>query len=76
MNSTRRKASLAVLLFSLLLPALRAQVTNKRLLNAADEPQNWLTYSGSYSSWRYSLLKQITPANVKNIEQKWVFQAQ
>jgi alcohol dehydrogenase (cytochrome c) len=75
MKSTHRKASLAVLLFCLLLPALRAQVNNERLLHASDEPQNWLTYSGGYSSWRYSLLKQITPANVKSIEQKWIFQA-
>ena len=25
-----------------------------RLLRAADEPQNWLTYSGGYSSQRHS----------------------
>jgi alcohol dehydrogenase (cytochrome c) len=52
-----------------------AQVTDERLLHAAGEPQNWLTYSGSYSSQRYSRLDQITPANVKNLEMKWVFQA-
>jgi alcohol dehydrogenase (cytochrome c) len=75
MKYSYRNASLAVLVFCLLSLATRAQVTNDRLLHATDEPQNWLTYSGSYSSWRYSLLKQITPANVKNIEQKWVFQA-
>lgn len=56
--------------------ALRAQVTNDRLLHANDEPQNWLTYSGSYLSQRHSLLKQINPSNVKNLELKWVFQAQ
>ena len=48
----------------------------ERLLNAAQEPQNWLTYSGSYMSQRYSPLKQITPSNVKNLEQKWVLQNQ
>jgi alcohol dehydrogenase (cytochrome c) len=56
--------------------AARAQVSNDRLLHANDEPQNWLTYSGSYASQRYSQLKQIDPANVKNLELKWVFQAQ
>ncbi len=56
--------------------ALRAQVTNERLLHANDEPQNWLTYSGSYVSQRHSLLKQVDPSNVKNLELKWVFQAQ
>ena len=56
--------------------ALRAQVTSERILHATDEPQNWLTYSGSYASQRYSLLNQVDPSNVKNLELKWVFQAQ
>ena len=54
---------------------LHAQVTYERLLHAAGEPQNWLTYSGTYSSQRYSTLSQITPANAKDLEMKWVFQA-
>lgn len=52
--------------------ALHAQVTSQRLLQAAQEPQNWLTYSGGYASQRHSLLKQIDPANVKNLELKWI----
>jgi alcohol dehydrogenase (cytochrome c) len=55
--------------------ALGAQVSYDRLLHADREPQNWLTYSGSYASQRHSLLTQITPANVKNLELQWVFQA-
>jgi alcohol dehydrogenase (cytochrome c) len=55
---------------------LYAQVTFERLLRASQEPQNWLTYSGGYSSNRYSLLDQITPSNAKQLELKWVFQAQ
>jgi alcohol dehydrogenase (cytochrome c) len=51
------------------------QVTFDRILNAAKEPQNWLTYSGSPLSQRHSSLKQITPENAKNLEQQWVFQA-
>ena len=39
------------------------------------EPQNWLTYSGTLSNQRYSPLDQITPANVKNLELQWVWQA-
>ena len=54
---------------------LSAQVTFDRLLNAAKEPQNWLTYSGNMMSQRYSPLDQVTPQNVKNLELKWVFQA-
>ena len=56
--------------------SLQAQVTEERLLNADAEPQNWLTYSGSYASTRYSSLDQITPANVDDLELRWVFQAQ
>ena len=56
--------------------SLCAQVSSERLLRAPDEPQNWLTYSGNYSSHRYSPLAQVDPANVKNLELKWVFQAQ
>jgi alcohol dehydrogenase (cytochrome c) len=62
----------AVLLVS---AGLSAQVTMARLENAAREPGNWLTYSGDYASRRYSLLTQITPANVQNLEMAWIFQA-
>jgi alcohol dehydrogenase (cytochrome c) len=55
---------------------LDAQVTSDRILRAAEEPQNWLTYSGGYSSQRYSLLKQIDTSTVKNLELKWMFQNQ
>jgi alcohol dehydrogenase (cytochrome c) len=75
MNRTRR--TLFLLLLALAAPfSLRAQVTSDRLLHAPDEPQNWLTYSGSYMSQRYSQLKQVDTSNVKNLELKWVFQAQ
>lgn len=50
-------------------------VTFDRILNAAKEPQNWLSYSGSQNSQRYSSLAQITPANAKNLELQWIFQA-
>jgi alcohol dehydrogenase (cytochrome c) len=49
-----------------------AQVSSDRLRRAADEPQNWLTYSGGYASQRYSPLRQIDGGNVKNLELKWV----
>jgi alcohol dehydrogenase (cytochrome c) len=52
-----------------------AQVSFDRLLHASQTPQDWLSYSGSYLSQRYSALDQITPDNVKNLEQKWIFQA-
>ncbi len=54
----------------------QAGVTYDRILKAAAEPQNWLTYGGTYMSQRYSGLNQITPANVANLESKWVVQNQ
>ncbi len=66
----------AVFLVSLVMPILRAQVLNDRLLRAAAEPHNWMMYSGTYASQRYSTLSQINPSNVKNLEQKWIFQAE
>ena len=56
--------------------AASAQVTSQRIENAASEPQNWLTYSGTYSGQRYSTLTQIDHANVNNLEQKWILQDQ
>ncbi len=53
-----------------------AQVTFERLLGAAAEPHNGLTYSGTYASQRYTALDEIRPSNVANLELKWVFQAQ
>jgi alcohol dehydrogenase (cytochrome c) len=74
-----RKRSLCAYCFvsciALLSIRLHAQVTSQRLAAAANEPQNWLTYSGNYSSTRYSPLNQITPANVKNLKLQWVYQS-
>ena len=33
---------------------VQAQVSFERILNAAEEPHNWLTYSGTYAGTRYS----------------------
>src|SRR5690348_4056976 len=55
-----------------------APVTNvpfDRILHADREPQNWLTYSGSFMSQRHSGLTQITPANAKDLALQWVFQS-
>ena len=74
---TRRRAVACCVagLIGLLSLPLHGQVTSQRLVNAATEAQNWLTYSGSYWSQRYSLLDQITPANVRNLKLQWVYQS-
>ena len=58
------------------LSEVTAQVTFERLLAADQEPQNWLTYSGTNSGERHSRLEQVTPENVSELELEWVFQAQ
>ena len=72
----RTRTRLLVGLLAIASARLGAQVSSDRLLHALDEPQNWLTYSGGYASHRYSLLRQIDPSNVRNLEQKWVVQNQ
>jgi alcohol dehydrogenase (cytochrome c) len=73
--SCRILAVVAIVVGTLAWLPVGAQVTYQRLVNAASEPHNWLTYSGGYASHRYSSLSQITPENVRNLEQKWVLQA-
>jgi len=50
------------------------QVSFERIVHADREPQNWLSYSGTPFNQRHSQLKEITPANVRNLELKWVWQ--
>ena len=50
---------------------LFSPVTWERLVNAADEPHNWLMYSGTLDAKRYSRLDQIHNRNVSELELKW-----
>jgi alcohol dehydrogenase (cytochrome c) len=52
----------------------RGQVTFERLVNAAKEPQNWLTYSGNYAGERFSRLDQVNTSNAHSLVAKWVYQ--
>ncbi len=73
-RALKGSAARAALLFAVA-ATLSAQVSFDRILAAGKEPQNWLTYSGSTFSQRYSTLDQIKPSNVKDLELKWVYQA-
>lgn len=53
-----------------------AQVPYDRIRRADSEPGNWLTYSGNYSSHRFSKLDQINTTNVKRLKPAWVYQIQ
>jgi alcohol dehydrogenase (cytochrome c) len=48
-----------------------AQVNYNDLLKA--DPQNWLSYSGSYHAQRHSLLTQIHRGNVGDLVAQWVY---
>ncbi|MTD58925.1 PQQ-dependent dehydrogenase, methanol/ethanol family, partial [Amycolatopsis pithecellobii] len=56
-------------------PPVTADVNYERILNAREEPHNWLTYYGAYNGQRYSPLDQINTDNVKRLAPAWVFQA-
>jgi alcohol dehydrogenase (cytochrome c) len=49
-------------------------VSWERLVNAADEPENWLMYSGTNDSQRHSRLTQVNTNNVTELEFKWAYQ--
>jgi alcohol dehydrogenase (cytochrome c) len=76
MRTVTRALGLFVALAVLAPLVARADVSYERLLRAGSEPQNWLTYSGSYASQRHSALREIRPSNATNLELKWVLQAQ
>ncbi len=51
-----------------------AAVDKARLNAAASEPQNWMTYGGTYDEQRFVKLNQITPDNVGKLGLAWSYQ--
>jgi alcohol dehydrogenase (cytochrome c) len=49
-------------------------VTPDRLLNADQEPGNWITHHKNYSAQRFSPLDQINGNTVKNLRVAWTYQ--
>jgi len=49
-------------------PAVAAEVTPARLVNADKEPQNWLMNHCTYDGQRYSPLARINKDNVKGLK--------
>ena len=62
------------MLLSLSTNAPADEVSTERLIAAEKEPQNWMTYAGTYNAWRYSPLDQINRNNVEDLVPVWVFQ--
>ena len=46
-------------------------VTDERLVSP--EPENWLSYRGTYNGWGYSPLDQIDVSNVRDLVPAWAF---
>jgi len=42
-------------------------------LKQKEAQENWVSYNGDYSGRRYSGLAEVTPANVGQLQVKWVF---
>jgi alcohol dehydrogenase (cytochrome c) len=63
--------SLATMTASQSAAQYKMTVSKERLVNAQNEPQNWLMMNGDYSSNRYSRLTQINRENVKNVRLVW-----
>src|SRR2546428_2955173 len=68
----RRNGVLSALLTSTVLllagSTMAAEVTSDRLINANNEPHNWLMNHRTYDAQRYSPLDKINKDNVKNLK--------
>jgi len=76
LNACRYVARAALIAASVCVASVlvEAQVPYQRLLRAVSEPQNWLTYGGSYKSQRYSPLDQINRQTVSRLKVAWAYQ--
>jgi alcohol dehydrogenase (cytochrome c) len=52
----------------------KSPVDFTRLKNALDEPENWMSYSGSYNGHRHSPLRQINKENITKLRLEWAYQ--
>src|ERR671931_593795 len=64
-------ASAAAIAASAFSAEYKMTVNRDRLINAQNEPQNWLMMNGDYGSTRYSKLTQINRENVRNLRLVW-----
>ncbi len=69
-------AGIACLFFTLATTPAESPATavdDQRLLNAASDPQNWLSFGQNYTNQRYSALAQITTDNVTQLAPRWTY---
>src|SRR5882757_7056782 len=53
--------------------ALCASVASAQNSYPTQPGKDWPIYGGSYNNQRYSSLKEITPANARNLQGKWMY---
>jgi alcohol dehydrogenase (cytochrome c) len=53
-------------------PLAAAELDGNALLNADQNPNDWVMYHQSYKSWHYSPLDQINTGNVKELKVAWM----
>lgn len=68
------RACLYIFFVSLILLSIPCAGDDSRLLKAAFDDENWLTYGHGYSNRRHSNLRQINRHNVAKIRPAWIFQ--
>src|SRR5215468_5186271 len=73
MFTTGRLAALAIGFTAIAVPSFAADVTYERLLNAANEPENWLMVHRDYNNSRHSPLTQINTTTAKDLKPKFIF---
>jgi alcohol dehydrogenase (cytochrome c) len=56
------------------LPPIDIQVSREQIRAAGNNPDQWLTYSGSLDGRRYTPLAQINSENVSQLQVRWVHQ--
>lgn len=66
---------LAAVISTVCLSANAAELTDERLLGAANDSANWLTYSRDYTNQRFSPLAQVNTDNAKRLVPKWIYQS-
>ncbi|MCM3878704.1 MAG: PQQ-binding-like beta-propeller repeat protein [Vicinamibacterales bacterium] len=70
--STKNVAVLCVALL-VLCAGSSAQVRTPDQMLLNPDPKDWVTYGGTYTSQRFSTLKQVTTANASRLQSKWVY---
>ena len=67
-------AVFAIALLSLSAHAFAEPVTDGRMKTAGADAANWILHGRDYTNQRFSPLGDVTPANVKRLVPKWIYQ--